>query len=175
MLRAAAANPSLGRSLLISPAGPRSPAVRLLQFSRIPHPPGAALPCPSRRGMFTQTGALQFPGRRQSHPAAPRVAPCASSHRWHLGQRHWNSPGVRGSATGRVQHLGHLRRGPGSGAGKPSRVPRPRGWCYARFLFRCKDTAFLPGAASVQGATAAFTPPFPRLGPRWTRESQRRE
>lgn len=71
---------------------PLPPTAHLLQFSKISHPPGAVLQCPSLRGVFTQTGALPFPGGRQSRPGAPRVAKRARSRHWHLGQRHRNSP-----------------------------------------------------------------------------------
>lgn len=60
-----------------SQQAPRSPPAHLLQFSKISHPPCAALQRASLRGVFTQTGALPLPGGRQSRPAAPRVAVCA--------------------------------------------------------------------------------------------------
>lgn len=80
-----------------SQQAPRSPPAHLLQFSKISHPPCAALQRASLRGVFTQTGALQLPGGRQSRLAAPRVAECARGQRWHLGRHARNSPRGLGS------------------------------------------------------------------------------
>lgn len=146
VLRAAAAHTPLVRSLLISPAGPSSPA-SFLQFSNISHPPGPAVPCSSLRGVFTQTGAIWFPCGGQSRLAAP-VAKCASSHCWHLGQRHRNSLGRQGCRITRVQQLGYFRAGPRLRGWKCT-FPTPRGRPYSPFLFRCKDTAFPPGVVSA--------------------------
>lgn len=79
---------------------------------------------------------------------------------------------ARGSPVIRVQHLEVLPDGPRLGAEKPGTFPTPRGHLFSRFLFRCKDTAFPPGVASAQGAAVSFTPPFPCLWPKWTKESQ---
>lgn len=96
----------------------------LLQSSKIPHPPGAALLCPSLRGVCTQAGALHFlavdkagqpPCRWQSAPHSPP---------WHLGQRHrTDTPPGPGPASTRIQHVGHFRPGPGSGLGSEARFP----------------------------------------------------
>lgn len=75
-----------------SQQAPRSSPAHLLQFSKISHPPCAALQRASLRGVFTQTGALPLPGGRQSRPAAPRVAECARGQLWHLGGQPHNSP-----------------------------------------------------------------------------------
>lgn len=146
VLRAAAANTPLVRSLLISPAGPSSPA-SFLQFSNISHPPGPAVPCSSLRGVFTQTGAIRFPCGGQSRLAAPGGKVCQQPL---LAPR--TAPPKLPRPPGLQDHPGSATRvlpGWAQARGWKCTFPTPRGRPNSPFLFRCKDTAFPPGVVSA--------------------------